>query len=1230
MASFWNRKDKQKGGFPPPPASQEAGLGTHIQENGSKPWVEDAVSVEEEESARFCGIQRPRKGWQLSRPMRFFWQMTRLKDRSKQPQASQGAEESWRGAGMQAQAAERCTELELRLPEEPGTCQNAAQGAEGQQEEQVTRVTAFKVHSVISHHGGDGWDEPIVGNGDEEGRSTGSAQSVGLWVEDKDAATVPQGDGQDFNPPSAEGRAGEEQRRQVWEKLHRLGEDMARWEGSSTRDLAGRLVEVILQTKTEMYPPETGNEGDWWEQGEARARVRVPIQVGAVWVTHADATTANLRNLVTYQHVSSNGTVYENDEHLPAMPELFGNEQLWEDSEEDDDDEEEEEGFPQFIGLLCQNRGEEVSNDEWWREEFPDVWAQHYLDCGLVSGEVEVSGPLPPFQQQGRLSKEKEDVVADALPVLLASGVLVEGSSASNVPLEPTRKRDGRTWRLTLNCKALNKVTPLVEAQVLPDKINLISTLSPKSRYFSVVDLSNSAFAIPLTTSSRAKFAFTFRNRQYLFTRLPQGFHSTNFILQQRVSEMLSQLPSEDEPWVISYVDDILIAGRNQNETKARTRRVLKLIQKTGFKAKFEKAQLVRPKVDYLGLTIGAKGRGIQALKLESVLRAPSPQTVRGLRSLLGKFVSLQDHIPNYWELAQPLHRLTTKQRGWQWGPEQERALDRLKQAVVAVPFLRFPDKSQPFVIRLMPGKEAIGAALLQEDEEGQLVPVRHKSRNMKDHEASYVPEEKGCLAAVWAVQAFESLTGTAPIVIQLPHSPCKYLLRGEVLGSREPNQWTLLLVNEGEMAKAPQPQPSRTPVLAAPHLQLLPSHVSKANVWFTASEKTRCVGFAAANLEEQWLLGALEGGSVPGAELAALKKLLYHHHSSSPLYWYTGCWSLVETLQVRQHESEWGQRVSPCKGLWASILQWVHTNPGVLHVRHVGGDSREMEWKQKVSRRAKAMSGRAVGSQPIWEPSKREKQEIIAWCHSWSHEGAEGTLARVRRVASWEGDSWQVAHWVQNCLNCATGREGAGRVLPQREGGPWAQLQLGYISGLPETQEGLRSLLVVEDKFSGWVEAFPLGKEMVDAAATMLFSQIFGRYGTPHTIRLPHVPPFLRDAVAMAAFGLEPPWDIPQPGQATPATAALQRLAWGAGKSWATMLPLLLAGIRSIRAKGAALRPYQIIFGFPLEMRWGSVSPNDNVLPWLSRLEEDGDGYKHRTKAMLQGDCPEEDVPGL
>ncbi|KAM9196206.1 protein NYNRIN-like [Mergus octosetaceus] len=865
---------------------------------------------------------------------------------------------------------------------------------------------------------------------------------------------------------------------------------------------------------------------------------------------------------------------------------------------------------------------------EKWREEFPALWARSELDCGLVDGEVEVrtTGPVP-FQTQKPFSRHVEEVVASILQEMLDAGVVVRGTSSSNSPLWLDRRGPEEIWRLTLNCDALNSVTTGVATESL-SKTQVVMALSPHSRFFSVVDLARSSFAIPLAPSCRALFAFTFQGRQYLFARLPPRFCGTTSIVHRRVVQMLSRLPPADRGWVSSYTDDIIIAGRTQEEMEARTKRVLGLIQSTGFKAKLHKAQLVQPAVDYLGMTLTARGREITESNLELVRAVSCPRNLHQLQQRLGWLSSLQEHVEGYKELAEPLQRLTRKEEEWVWGPEQQQALSRLQRAILAAPALRFPEKSEPFVIRLRASQGAVGAALLQEDERGMLVPVSFSSRLLKAHEVRYSPGEKGCLAALWALKAFEEPIGPAPVVIQMPHSPWKYLLWGETRSfcwpSPAPEQWTLLLVNRGERSAQPNGghPPYGSPVPPAPALVLLPPRTPPGNVWFTAGSVQGqggplSFGFAAANLAERWLLGLAKGGSAPSAELAAIWELLRRHCSSLPLYVYASSKALVKRLRGEAEEWGRGPGASSEEELWLHVLRWVRANPGVLHLRHAG-EGEEAEWSQKVAKRAQRIPAgvKTMKYRQNWEPSKHEKQEIIARCHR-GHKGVQETLAAVRQLASWEGDSGEVTRWVQSCPRCARAPGEAGISPPQRPEGPWSCLQLGFIQGLPPSEEGLRCLLVAVDEASRWPLAFPMRQPSAEEAARLLGEQIWEPYGTPHAVGCQQGSAFLWDALqqSLGATGtLQPPQN-----SLAPIVGSLQRLAQSAGKSWVRRLPLILAAVRSLHVLGEALGPHQIIPNFPLELRLSpcedeeAPGPLEPFLPWLARLRRDGGIYGQR-----------------
>ncbi|XP_021247943.1 uncharacterized protein LOC110396570 [Numida meleagris] len=877
-----------------------------------------------------------------------------------------------------------------------------------------------------------------------------------------------------------------------------------------------------------------------------------------------------------------------------------------------------------------------------WVEEFPEVWARYNMDCGLVAEEVEVTGGPVPFQEERQFPKHLDGVVASLVQEMLEEGIVVRGRSPSNSPLSLMPKGDGSTWRLTIDCKEINRVTDRQPTESL-DRTKVVAMLSPRSRYFSTLDLSCCSFAIPLTAASSLRFAFTFHGRQYLFTRLPPRFRHTVSIVHRRVVRMLDQLPPEDRGWVLSFTDDIIITGKTREETASRTRNVLRLIQATGFKVKLEKAQLVQPEVDYLGMKLSARGRELQASKREYIANAPPPLDSSSLRSLLGNLGSHQDHVEGYAELAWPLQQLLNPHQEWQWGREQQWALRRLIQAVLAAPALRFVDRSQPFVIRPTAGKEVTGAALLQEDEKGRMVPVWFKSHVLKGHQVFFSPEEKDCVAVLRAVHAFQDLIGPAPIVIQMPRSSWKYLLWGDTETFCWPTpckkQWNLLLVNGGENIPR-APHPSGAPVRAAPPLKHLLPYVPHSDVWFTAGSWA-CVatlGFAATNLEERWLLGLMQHGSPAGVELEAIRVLLQEHRSSKPLYVYANAHCVVQGLQ----DGDSKDRKVGGERLWESILQWVHANPGVLHVGH-SKDGEELQWNQKVLERARSIQAWVLNArgQRVWEPSKHEKQEIVALSHS-GHVGKGKTLSRVWKVARWEGDREQVAQWVQRC-SCFRSPP-----LPQRMEGPWSRLQLTRVKGLPPSSEKYSSLLVLLDEFSGWVDAFPMREGNTKEVAELLKGHVVQRLGMPCCVTVGQSERSLQDAVRKGLeMGVDvqypsPNWvaDIatslqrlgvdvqyPSPSWVANIATSLQRLAQSAGKHWADSILLIVAALRATCVRSAVLSSYQLCFHHPLVLKVSpceeeaAPGPTEPLLPWLARLRDDRAEYKKKVEEAVESD---------
>ena len=86
--------------------------------------------------------------------------------------------------------------------------------------------------------------------------------------------------------------------------------------------------------------------------------------------------------------------------------------------------------------------------------------------------------------------------------------------------------------------QAVNKaVVPC--APTVPDPRTLLNDLKPENKFFSVVDISNAFFSIPVQPDSQFWFTFTYKMKRYTYVRIPQGYCESPTIFSQIMSANL-------------------------------------------------------------------------------------------------------------------------------------------------------------------------------------------------------------------------------------------------------------------------------------------------------------------------------------------------------------------------------------------------------------------------------------------------------------------------------------------------------------------------------------------------------------------------------------------------------------------------------------------------------------------------------------------------------------------
>ena len=199
--------------------------------------------------------------------------------------------------------------------------------------------------------------------------------------------------------------------------------------------------------------------------------------------------------------------------------------------------------------------------------------------------------------------------------------------------------------------------------------------------------------------------------------------------------------------------DEINEINQNQNSTKSRSGNAedSKKSSEPDFCVEFPElfSGLEKIKMDPYKTTLKPNAEsycnGIKAdsEKRRAIINFPTPGNITDLQRFNGMVSELGKFIPGLAEINLPLRQLLRKNQSWLWGPTQEEAFQRIKDALLEPHTLAHYDTSKPTVIAADVCKSGIGAVMLQIQEDGNRQPVCFASRSLTNAELEYAVIEK-------------------------------------------------------------------------------------------------------------------------------------------------------------------------------------------------------------------------------------------------------------------------------------------------------------------------------------------------------------------------------------------------------------------------------------------------------------------------------------------------------
>ena len=391
----------------------------------------------------------------------------------------------------------------------------------------------------------------------------------------------------------------------------------------------------------------------------------------------------------------------------------------------------------------------------------------------LTKHRIETHGD-PILVKPYRQPKHFEDKLDDVIKNFEENDIIEKCSSPWNFPLVCVWKKEKQDIRVCVDFRQLNRIT-VRPAFPMPNVDDMLNTLNG-AQYFSTIDLGNAYYQVELEEESKIKTAFSTKNGQYCFKRMPFGIAAAPATFQELMVKVLGDLNWKE---AVVYLDDILVFAKNKEEHMQRIKHVLEKIKEAGLRINPEKCQFLTERTKFLGYIVSKNGIETDQTKIDAIKKFQNPSCIKHLRSFLGLTNYYRKFLKDYAKYSKVLEGLCGKNKDKKiiWTEECEEAFRKLKEKMIDTPILAYPDFEKEFILDTDASFDTIGAVLSQKDTYGRERVIAYGSHKMNKHELGYCVTRKELLAIYYFTQNFKHFLYGKRFLLRTDHKAITFML---------------------------------------------------------------------------------------------------------------------------------------------------------------------------------------------------------------------------------------------------------------------------------------------------------------------------------------------------------------------------------------------------------------------------------------------------------------------
>lgn len=391
-------------------------------------------------------------------------------------------------------------------------------------------------------------------------------------------------------------------------------------------------------------------------------------------------------------------------------------------------------------------------------------------------------GREPPYIKSRPMSPAELKVVRKWLDDNLNKGFIRESRSRCAAPLLLAAKPGGGV-RICQDYRGLNNVTVKNRYPLPLIKETLDAVCNAK--VFTKLDIIAAFNKLRIAEGHEWKTAFITRFGLFESLVMPFGLCNAPASFQNYINHTLFDLLDKI---CTAYLDDVLIYSASRREHRDHVRQVVKRLIDAGLQIDIDKCEFETTRTKYLGLIVTPDGIEMDQEKVKTITDWGAPRSLKDLQRFLGFANFYRRFIEGFSRVTSPMNKLLRKDTVWNWGDEQDRAFQELKQAFCDAPILSTYDYSRRTVVETDASDWAAGGVLSQYDDEGLLRPVAYFSARHSPAECNYEIYDKELLAIIKSLEEWRpELHGTQePFEVMTDHKNLEYFTTTKALNQRQ------------------------------------------------------------------------------------------------------------------------------------------------------------------------------------------------------------------------------------------------------------------------------------------------------------------------------------------------------------------------------------------------------------------------------------------------------------